>query len=53
MGEWKTDHNIKSVYRHSTTDREKQAKKDVFEKLQNARLLESCVMIHDKINDKI
>ena len=27
--------------------------KDIFEKLQNTRLLESCVMIHDKINDKI
>lgn len=39
MGEWKTDHNIKSVYRHSTTDREKQAKKGHFRKTSEYQIV--------------
>ena len=36
MGGWETDHIMKSVYRHSTLDREEAAKREAAEKLRNA-----------------
>ncbi len=36
MGGWETDHIMKSVYRHSTMDKEENAKREASEKLQNA-----------------
>lgn len=38
MGGWETDHIMKSVYRHSTIDREEAAKREAAEKLRNAIL---------------
>ena len=35
MGGWETDHVMKSVYRHSMMDKQKQAKRDAAEKLKN------------------
>lgn len=35
MGGWETDHVMKSVYRHSMIDREKEAKREAAEKLRN------------------
>ncbi len=35
MGGWKTDHVMKSVYRHSLIDREEEAKRTAAEKLRN------------------
>jgi len=36
MGGWETDHIMKSVYRHSTMDREEDAKRKAAEKLRNS-----------------
>lgn len=36
MGGWETDYIMKSVYRHSTIDKEENAKRDASEKLRNA-----------------
>lgn len=36
MGGWETDHIMKSVYRHSTIDKEESAKRDAAKKLRDA-----------------
>ncbi|MCM1326926.1 MAG: tyrosine-type recombinase/integrase [Bacteroidales bacterium] len=36
MGGWRTDHVMKSVYRHSMMDKEENAKREAAEKLRNA-----------------
>lgn len=36
MGGWEIDHIMKSVYRHSTIDKEENAKREASEKLRNA-----------------
>lgn len=36
MGGWETDYIMKSVYRHSTMDKEENAKREASEKLRNA-----------------
>lgn len=35
VGEWETDHVMKSVYRHSKMEKEELAKRDAAEKLRN------------------
>lgn len=36
MGGWETDHVMKTIYRHSMMQRDKDAKREAAEKLQNA-----------------
>ena len=36
MGGWKSDHVMKTVYRHSMMDRDEQAKREAAEKLNDA-----------------